>query len=306
MKGSCQLSAVSPRRSPRRSAGSLQLLIPVLNKGSFLLRALRASVVFPFGLPHSAFRVPRSAILLLFILHPSSFILSAEDADKIAHDAMRASPRGDWTLSAVLSTSTQSDDSDRSSKTKKRPPVITPGERVLAIRFQRLENGSREVRYQSKNAEGNMEGVRFIFEKDDRKGMRMVQLAGDDPIRDAQIQFLGSAFSLDDLSLRFLAWSSQELKGEETWRDRACWKLVSHPASSDASPYAKVESWVDKQYRAPLKAVAYDANGMIVKEFNVRSFQQIEGAWMLKHLDLNAPPLKTRSRLEILDAKTKD
>ena len=71
----------------------------------------------------------------------------------------------------------------------------------------------------------------------------------------------------------------------------------------DRGPYTRVESWVDQEYGALLKAVACNSANETVKEFSVRSFQQLDEVWMLKELDLNAPLLKAKSRLEILDAQ---
>ena len=133
----------------------------------------------------------------------------------------------------------------------------------------------------------------------------MVDLATNGPVQDRRKHFLGSAFTMEDVSMDFLSWPSK-LVGEETLKDRSCWKKVGYSPKSGVSAYARVESWIDRQYHVPLRIHAYDAKDNLVKEFNVRSFQQLEETWMLKNLELNAPMKKARTRLEILEAKKKE
>ncbi len=56
-----------------------------------------------------------------------------------------------------------------------------------------------------------------------------------------------------------------------------------------------------------LSAIAAPAKGddkeRVIKEFHVQSFQQIEDAWMVRVIEIYAPLIGARSRLEILDAK---
>jgi hypothetical protein len=81
---------------------------------------------------------------------------------------------------------------------------------------------------------------------------------------------------------------------------------VSRPAKSDRSAYDRVDCWIDQEYFALLRAVARDADGNALREFDVRSFQKLEKVWMLKRLDLSAPPLGVVSRLDIMDAKREE
>jgi hypothetical protein len=212
----------------------------------------------------------------------------AENASAIARQALHAAPPKDWNFSALIKTSADSDGK------------LREGEQTLTIQYRKLDDG----------------GKKLIYKTDDGRGMQIVlsgssntmQIyeAGGGSISDYTAPFLGSAFTMEDVALRFLSWKNQESAGEETLKDRKCWKIVSYPSSKDKTAYSKVESWIDQQYRALLKAVAYDADGKVVKEFNVRSFKQFDDIWMLKTLDLQASALGGRSRLEILEAKEKD
>lgn len=238
--------------------------------------------------------------------NPSSFV--AETATTIAQRALQVSPPGNWIFSGVLSTQIKKDEEEGfpSLGEESHVKVIQPGERLLTIQFQQNKDGSRQITYRAESKGRVVEGVRLIFARDERRSLQLIDLATGTPIKDLRGSFLGSVFNMEDLSLHFLTWERQELLGDETLKDRVCWKIVSYPAKSETSSYKRVESWIDKQYQAILKAVAYDEKGNVIKKFNVRSFQQLEDVWILKELDLDAPLLKAQSRLEILEARRQE
>ncbi len=235
--------------------------------------------------------------ILAFAFQLSAFnlLIAAEDPAAIAQNALRALPEGKWALSAILTTRNKSD--NRS---------LEPDERLLTIEFQQLASGTHEVTYRSKNQEGKAEGIQLILPKDlSARNIQVLDLVTNEPIKEMQAPFLKSVFSIEDICLYFLSWKTQKLLDEEVLKDRPCWKIASYPPPSKTNLYEHVESWIDKEYQATLKATAYDQNGNVIKEFNVRSFQQLEDVWILKKLEINAPALKASSRLEILDAKKK-
>ncbi len=246
--------------------------------------------------------------LFLVVLLVEAFLLNAgaeEDttpnASAIAHAALRVSPQGNWVFSAVLDTRTDSPTSDFPGTNPK--PVLQPGEKLLTIEFTTMEDGSRQTTYRSDLEDGSVQGLRIVIPQDPQKTLRLIDLTEEAGIKDPQVAMLGSAFTFEDLSLQFLGWKNQEFIGHEPLKDRACWHIASYPSNTGGTSYSRVESWIDKEYGALLKALAYDAQGRIAKEFQVKSFQQIEGAWTLKKLELKAPLLHARSILEILDGK---
>ena len=276
--------------------------------------------------------------LFVFILHLSSFIpaASSEDAVSIAHNALLVSPPGEWNLTAVLSTRV-SPTKFVQPKTREFPkPAIAPRERHLTIQLKRGSDGSRWMIYRSSNEKGREEGLRVHILKDG--AIKFFELAAERPIQDMGAPLFGSAFSHEDISLNFLSWETQKFLGEETVRDRRCWRIASHPPANDPNPHRRVESWIDQQYHGLLQAVAYDSSARasssahlsamafgakeeasvdktadkstkeddkdrIIKEFRVQSFQQIEDAWMVRAIEIHAPIIGARGRLEILDAK---
>jgi hypothetical protein len=215
-------------------------------------------------------------------------LLIAEDASTIARQALHAAPPKDWNFSALIKTSTDLDGK------------LQSGEHMLTVQYRKLGDGGKKLVYKTDDGQGIQ-----ILLSGGSNTMQIKDVNGGSSITDYTAPFLGSAFTMEDVSLRFLSWKQQEFAGEETLKDRKCWKIVSYPSSTDKTAYSKVESWIDQQYRALLKAVAYDSEGQVVKEFNVRSFKQFDDIWMLKTLDLQAQALGGRSRLEILEAQEK-
>lgn len=226
-----------------------------------------------------------------------------QDARVIARKALRTLPPDRWTLSAVLSTRLREGGGGDAASANAVAKAIAAGEQRLTIQFQHAEDGSAQIVYRGGGEGKQVEGVRIVIAADEREPTRIFDLRGGAALKDFGAPFLKSAFDLEDLALSFLAWKNQKLLGEETIKDRPCWKLVSQPSRDDSASYVRVESWIDQEYGALLKAVAYNAKDEVAKEFSVRSFQQMDEIWMLKELDLNAPLLKAKSRLEILDAR---
>lgn len=253
------------------------------------------------------FSVPRSWLLIFFFVAGALHAVE-QDGSLIAREALRVSPLGDWDFLAELTTSVSG-----SVGPKSIPGMVQIGERFLLIQFRHLEEGMHKIVYKgrnpategwssiSKDEQDLLEGVQIFLPE--RGNIKILDLLAQKPVADLQASFMKSMFSMEDLSLRFLSWSKQELEGEDTLKDRPCWKIVSRPSQKDQSLYHYVESWIDKEYQVLFKALAYDAEDQIVKEVNVRSVQKFDKVWMLKTLEINAPKWKCRSRLQIIEGK---
>jgi hypothetical protein len=220
-------------------------------------------------------------LVLVFVVTP----VFAQDASEIVRRASWGALPGKWDFSAVMTT-----------RGKDRP---TNAQR-LSIQLRRPSAGGYQVLFEPR---GSDESGAMQMTVSKSRVVKFYDLGDHQRILDARAPFMQSAFSLEDVALKFLSWGNQELLGEARLKDRPCWKIASYPPSAGESAYARVESWIDKQYGALLRAIAYDEQGEIVKEFNVRSFQQLEETWMIKTLDLSVPSEQARSRFEILDGK---
>ena len=80
-------------------------------------------------------------------------------------------------------------------------------------------------------------------------------------------RFAGSDFALLDLGLEFFHWPTQTVVAREMRKGRGCLVLESRPTAPGL--YAYVHSWIDQETSGLLMAEAYDANGRLLKEFEV-------------------------------------
>jgi outer membrane lipoprotein-sorting protein len=113
----------------------------------------------------------------------------------------------------------------------------------------------------------------------------------------------GTDITYQDLALRFLYWKNSRVEGEQNVRTFPCWMILLQQNNPNIA-YASVRVWVAKQSGALLRAEAYDAQGRLVKKFEVISGQRIEGKWFLKQMrieryDPGSGNLASRTYLEI-------
>jgi hypothetical protein len=113
----------------------------------------------------------------------------------------------------------------------------------------------------------------------------------------------GTGVTYEDLSLKFLYWPDARVLGAENVRTRNCWKLQLHAPPSE-SQYANIFLWVDKNSGALMRMEGYDANGQIVKRFEVVSAQKIDNRWFLKQMRIEelqpgTNKVQSRTYLEI-------
>jgi hypothetical protein len=109
-------------------------------------------------------------------------------------------------------------------------------------------------------------------------------------------RFAGSDFALLDLGLEFFHWPTQLLATRMMRKGRGCDVLESRPAQ--ISSYSRVLSWIDQESRAEgqpglLMAEAYDRNGRILKEFEIKGFKKGQ----VREMELRNRQTKTSTRL---------
>ncbi len=113
--------------------------------------------------------------------------------------------------------------------------------------------------------------------------------------------FAGSDFSLADLGLEFLHWPQQRLipapkDNPHMVKGRSCRVLESR--NPTGTPYSRVVSWIDLEFRGLIQADAYDGRGQLLKQFSVGSFKKVDGAWRLKDMEIIDEQRGTKTRLE--------
>ena len=93
----------------------------------------------------------------------------------------------------------------------------------------------------------------------------------------------GTDVTYEDLSLRFIYWKNAKYEGEQRVRAITCSIVLVQPSSRNTD-YSSVRLWIAKDRGAMIKAEGFNAQGKVVKRFEVISGQQIEGKTIFKQI----------------------
>ncbi|HEY3763209.1 MAG TPA: outer membrane lipoprotein-sorting protein [Verrucomicrobiae bacterium] len=110
--------------------------------------------------------------------------------------------------------------------------------------------------------------------------------------------FAGSDFWVCDLTLRFLSWTDQKIIKKEFMRGRGCMVLESKNSLLALGGYSRVDSWIDEETLGIVHAVAYDADGNLLKVFDPKSFKKVNGQWELQDMEIRNVQTGSRTRIE--------
>ncbi|MSU56667.1 MAG: outer membrane lipoprotein-sorting protein [Pedosphaera sp.] len=111
------------------------------------------------------------------------------------------------------------------------------------------------------------------------------------------VPFAGSDFWLADLGLEFFHWPSQRVIRKELKQGKLCAVLVS--ANPDpAGAYSRVVSWIGEESGGIFQAEAYDAKGKLLKEFEPKSVERVNGQYQPRELQIRNRQTGTRTRIE--------
>lgn len=116
--------------------------------------------------------------------------------------------------------------------------------------------------------------------------------------------FAESDFWYCDLSLDFLHWKNQVLLPNPTKLKRGRAYFLLQSTGDSTTIYSKVLTWLDQETSGIIAAETYDQNGKLLKTFEPKSFQKIEGQWQVKQVEIRN--VQTHSSTTItLDPTTK-
>ncbi len=222
-------------------------------------------------------------ILLVFASQATESKLS--DPRLISSKALRARPPGDWKLKGLLT-------------------VIAGEERIshnLNILYRFDETTGLISRYEYVGADGKKQTIEVVYPFSGKP--QVLDYDTGQALKEPHKNLLNSSFTPSDLSLDFLSWRKQKFIGSEEMKDRACYHIESISQKEDGSPYHRVEAWIDEEYFAIMKSICYDAEGNVIKEFQIKSITIREGNYIPKRIELNEPLKKRRTILEIVEAK---
>ena len=99
----------------------------------------------------------------------------------------------------------------------------------------------------------------------------------------------GTDVTYEDLSMRFLYWPKPVLLREERVKFKKCWVLrVVNPGKT--GPYQTVRIWVDQGSGAliQMKGFGWKPAEHPVKMFRVTQGQRVDGAWILKQMQVES------------------
>lgn len=100
-----------------------------------------------------------------------------------------------------------------------------------------------------------------------------------------------------DLSLSFLWWPGGEARGEGTVRGRDCDIIDVAAPDHVVSDFDGVRLWVDRKIGIVLRAEGYSGQAELRRRMEVRSFKKINSRWVIKDLEFESFPDKTRTSL---------
>ncbi len=113
--------------------------------------------------------------------------------------------------------------------------------------------------------------------------------------------FAGSDFWIADLGLEFLHWPQQRVLTKEMRKNVFCDRLESTDPHPPPGGYSRVVSWVGANRPDQLIIVhadAYDARGKLLKEFDPKKVEKVDGAWQLQEMEIRNRQTGSRTRIE--------
>jgi len=226
---------------------------------------------------HHAMKFIRSLVCFVALVSP----LAAQEPDA---NAILAGAR----LAATL---TQIDEGLEGTLTQgsKRIP-ITLFLKGKDIQFQFTENGKLRIFHMRLGDE-----LFQLFEIIDGKTVNFPPAKLVEPIA-------GTDLTYEDLALRFFYWPNPTLEGKENVGGQECYRLRLDKPTNIAGRYQGVYVWVHTKFGAFMRIKGHDANGGLVKEFQVEKVMNVsKDIWVLEKMQVATHDPKTNRRLSITD-----
>ncbi len=118
------------------------------------------------------------------------------------------------------------------------------------------------------------------------------------------IPFAGSDFWVADLGLEFLHWPKQRLLRKEMRHSKSCDVLESINPAPVPGGYARVVSWITiEPPHGIVHADAYDAPGEVLKRFDPKSLEKIQGEYQLEEMEIRNRKTGTQTVIKFNLAK---
>lgn len=115
------------------------------------------------------------------------------------------------------------------------------------------------------------------------------------------VPFAGSDFWAVDLGLEFLYWPQQRVLKKEMRKSLFCDVLQSSNPCPAPGAYSRVLSWIAVNRPDDIVVVhaeAYDYQGKLLKEFDPKRVQKVNGVWQLEEMEIRNRQSGSRTRIE--------
>lgn len=93
---------------------------------------------------------------------------------------------------------------------------------------------------------------------------------------DKNSSFVGSDFTYEDVSGRHWTEDNHKLLGEDTYNDRAVYKVESVP-KEEYKGFARKITFIDKEYMLPVREEYYDKKGELERVFTAEKIEVVDG-----------------------------
>jgi hypothetical protein len=112
----------------------------------------------------------------------------------------------------------------------------------------------------------------------------------------------GTDLTYEDLALRFFYWPDPKLEGKESVGGQECYRLRLDKPKNAQGRYQGVYVWVHTKFGAFMRIKGHDANGGLVKEFQVEKVMNVgNDVWVLERMQVATHDPKTDRRISITD-----
>jgi hypothetical protein len=115
------------------------------------------------------------------------------------------------------------------------------------------------------------------------------------------IPFAGSDFWVADLGLEFLHWPRQRILRKQMRKGLFCDVLQSINPDPGRGAYSRVVSWIAANRPDEIVIVhaeAFDTNDKLLKEFDPKKVEKVNGLWQLEEMEIRNRQKGSRTRID--------
>jgi hypothetical protein len=235
---------------------------------------------------------PFGAGFLLFLSFTTS-VLSADlakaqlEGQSLVKELLSRQPAEGMTNLAVLKIR---DAMGRRTEIPVRHRIIVHADRWQSI-YEAMPTNENRIRFEMTRTTAGTNQYRLSQSPGDSEAVKL------DSDASLMAPFASSDFWLADLALDFFHWPGQRLLKKEMRRGESCNVLESVKLQAVAPAYSRVVSWIDLDTGGIVHAEAFDTGGKLLKIFEPKRFQKVNGKWEVKELEIRNEQTDSRTTL---------